>query len=619
MGSRVNSKAAIDSFSASRAMEKIPAALSNMGLMSAYWLPILQSLLFCIVIGCFVFVLFFFPFPSGMPFFQFYVTLYVWLALWAPMFTIINYIMTILAQFTLSFASTGAGTLAYQSGLNEVYENMAAVGGYLMFATTTLSYMLISRSVGSLIAVAQQPGSVVQNAASSAAEEAQMGNYSYGNTSFANHNGFNSSSNHNDQSARVSLGGVETSLDGGSIARMSRDGSETLTMATATSHTPIGINLGESTRSAFSELSDSAKSAGFNKSHAASEQYAASLRSLTELGETQQHNEQSGQGQQISNNVGFNTAASKISNLVDNFAQDHNISRDEATKVLSAASLTLGGSVGFGTGSVNPGIKAGIDFGGNLRKEWDKTSSTQDAKLMNEARRFSEEHHFTGVVNQAKQATKDEHFRASDDWSGRLTDNFSAGFDKSRQYRDEAVASFSESESYHQQATTSTEQVASINLDAQTGFIDWLSHHRAPNSHGTIGLQQAEWLIRHDPELAQSYARQFVTEKTADSVSQFQHRHPVNASAVSQKQDEFKGRIAGNGAVDQALSGYINTVNQRTKDVNTGQVDRNLAATVDKEFQRAGKNMSEQVGRIVEEGSQVMQDIMVSQANREIK
>lgn len=619
MGSRVNSKAAIDSFSASRSMEKIPAALSNMGLMSAYWLPILQSLLFCIVIGCFVFVLFFFPFPSGISFFQFYVTLYVWLALWAPIFTVINYIMTILAQYTLSFASTGAGTLAYQSGINEVYENMAAVGGYLMFATTTLSYMLISRAVGSLIAVAQQPGGVIQNAASSAAEEAQMGNYSYGNTSFANHNGFNSSSNHNDQSARVSLGGIETSLDGGSIARISRDGSETLTMATATSHTPLGINLGESTRSAFSELSDNAKSAGFNKSSASSDQYAASLRSLAELGETQQHSEQSGQGQQISNNVGFNTAASKISNLVDNFAHDHNISRDQATKVLSAASVSLGGSFGFGTGSMVPGMKGGIDVGGNLRQEWDKSHSTQDAKLMNEARRFSEEHHFTDVVNQAKQATKDDHFRASDDWSGRLTDSFSAGFDKSHQYRDEAIASFSESESYHRQATISTEQVASINLDAQTGFIDWLSHHRAPNSHGTIGLQQAEWLIRHDPELAQSYARQFVVEKTENSISQFQHQHSVNAGRVSQKHEEFKGRIAGNESVDQALSGYTNTVNQRTKNVNTGQVDNNLAATVDKEFQRAGKNMSAQLGNIIQDGSQVMQDVMVSQANKDIK
>ncbi|KTC73153.1 conjugal transfer protein TraG N-terminal domain-containing protein [Legionella bozemanae] len=619
MGARVNSKAAIDSFSASRTQDKIPAALSNIGLMSAYWLPMLQSLLFCIVIGCFIFVLFFFPFPCGITFFQFYITLYVWLALWAPMFTVINYIMTTLTQFSLSFVSTGVTTLAYQTGINQAYENMAALGGYLVLATTTLSYMLISRQVGSFMAIAQQPAGIVQNAASSAAEEAQMGNYSYGNTSFANHNGFNSSSFHNDRNARVSLGGIETSLDSGSIARISRDGSETLTMATATSHTPLNIQLGESTRSAFSELSDNAKSAGFNKSIASSQQYAASLRSLAELGETQSHNEQSGLGHQISTSAGFNQAASKISNLIDTFAHDHNISRDEATKVLGAASINFGASGGFGTGSAVPGLKGNIELGGNLRREWDKSNSHQDARLMNEARRFSDEHHFTAVVNEARQATKDEHFRASDEFSGRLANNFSAGFDKSMHYRDEAMASLSESESYHRQATLSNEQTASINLDAQTGFIDWLSHHRAPNSQGTIGLQQAEWLIRHDPELAQSYARQFVAEKTEQTIKQFQKNHPINEHLVQQKNNVFKNHITGTEGVDHVLNDYSNTLNEKTKNINVGNVSKESVTAVNKDFVRSNKELSKNLGGIVQDGSQLMQDVIVAQSNKDVK
>ena len=619
MGARVNSKAAIDSFSASRAQEKIPAALSNIGLMAAYWLPILQSLLFCIVIGCFIFVLFFFPFPSGIAFFQFYATLYVWLALWAPMFTVINYVMTSLAQFTLSFASTGAMTLGYQTGINQVYENMAALGGYLVLATTTLSYMLISRQASSLMSAAQQSTGVMQNAATAAAEEAQTGNYSYGNTSFANHNGFNTSAYHQDQNARVSLGGIETSLDSGSIARISRDGSESLMMATSTSHTPLAIQLGESTRSAFSELSDSAKSTAFNQSAVASEQYGASLRSLAELGETQSHGEQSGQGHQISTSAGFNAAASKISNLVDTFARDHNISRDEATKYLSAWNFNLGGSVGVGTGSSLPGAHGTADVGGGYRGEKDTSHSHQNAHLMNEARRFSEENHFTDVVNQARQATRDEHFRTSDEMSGRLANNFSTGYDKSMHYREEAMASLAESENYHRQASLSNEQVSSINLDAQTGFIDWLSHHRAPNSSGTIGLQQAEWLIRHDPELAQSYARQFVGEKTAQTIGQFKHQHPIGAAHIQQKHGEFQHRLEGNASVDEALQGYNSTFDNRAVKMNTGNINQDSVAAVNKEFTKTQKDMSTRVGGIVKDGSQVMQDVIVADANQDRK
>ncbi|HIF0232779.1 TPA: conjugal transfer protein TraG N-terminal domain-containing protein [Legionella pneumophila] len=619
MGARVNAKAAIESFSVSRAAEKIPAALSNIGLMSAYWLPIIHCVVFCIVIGCFIFLLFFLPFPVGITFLQFYGTLYVWLALWAPMFTVINYVMTILSQFSLSFVSTNATTMAYQSGLNQVYENMAAVSGYLMMGTIALSYTIINRRVAGFVSLAQQPTGVVQNAASSAAEEGQTGNYSYGNTSFSNQSSFNSNAYHTDKNARISMGGVETSLDGGSIARIARDGSESLTMATSTSHTPLNIQLGESNRLAFSQLADSAQTAGLQKSVASSEQYAASLRSLAELGDAQSHSDQSGQGYQISNSSGFNTAASKISNLIDNFARDHNISRDEATKVLTAVSGNIGLSGGIGTGTAIPGIKGNVELGVNLRHERDGSTTHQDARLMNEARRYSEENHFTDVVNEARQATKDDHFRASDEHSGRLANNFSSGFDKSMHYRDEAIANFSESESYHRQASMSNEQVSSINLDAQTGFIDWLSHHKAPNSQGMIGLQQAEWMIRHDPELAQSYAREYVSDKTSQTVNQFQTSHAISPHHVAQKQEQYKEQVPRGTRVDDALSGYNSVLDNRIKNTNIGHVSKSVENQVKQESSRVHKEVLERVEPIVQQGSQVMQEVIVSQSNKDVK
>lgn len=625
MGARVNSKAAIDSFSASRALEKIPSSLTNVGLMAAYWLPVIQSLLFCVIIGCFLFVLFFFPFPGGLSFLQFYITLYVWLGLWSPMFTIINYGMTMAAQFSLSFASTGTTTLAYQTGINQTYENFAALSGYLTLTCISLSYMLISRSIGSVISAAQQSGGIIQNAATSAADEVQTGNYNYGNTSFANHSGFNTNAFHQDQNARVSLGSIETSLEGGSIARIARNGNESLMMANATSHTPLAIQLGESTRSAFSELSDTALNTAFNQSKASSEQYGASLRSLVELGEAQSHGEQSGEGHQISNSAGFNTAASTVSNLVDNFAHDHNISRDDSIRILTAVGMNANGNLGVGKQSSTLGVgplgllRGGVDVGASWRKERDSSHTNQDAHLVNEAQRFSEENHFNDVVNQARQATKDTHFRTSDDVNNRLADNFSTGYDKAMHYREEAMASLVESESYHRQANLSNEQVSSINLDAQTGFIDWLSHHPAPNSQGNIGLQQAEAIIRQDPELAQSYARQFVEEKTHHSISQFQKNNHLNPSHVQHAYDGYKDQINAHEQVDNRLNQYTNTFNQHAKAVNVGRIDKGATRSVDEEFDRSEHEITMRVEGIVNDGSQVMQQVRVTEANKDTK
>ncbi len=611
MGARLNSKAAIESFSESRASEKVLAAMSNIGLMAAYWLPILQCILFSVLIGFFVFIPFFLPFPIGLSFLKFYVTLYVWLALWPPIFTVLNYAMTSISGHYLSFANSG--TLAYQTGVNEAYQNIAGLSGYLAILTIGFSFMFINRQVGGLVSGAQQAMGVAQNAATSSAEEIQTGNYSYGNTHLANDNSFNNSAFHTDRNARVSMGGVETSLDGGSTARIARDGSQTLSMAGAMSHTPLNIQLGESTREAFSQMSDRAMTAGFNKSTASGEQYSASLKSLAELGDASSHGEQSGEGHQISNSSGFNTAASKVSNLVDTFAKEHNISRDEATKVLGSKSVSIGGTFGFGTGKV-PGLNAHAEIGANGRKEWDHSNSKQDVQLYNDAQRFSEENHLTDVVNEARQATKDEHFRTFDDKSDRLAHNFSTGYDKSMHYRDEALASFSESEGYHQQANISNEQVSSINLDAQTSFVDWLSNQRAPNSTGKIGLQQAEDLIRHDPELATAYAREFVKEKTSQSVSQFNRAHPIGAESVSHKFDAYKSQIAGQKEVDNGLSQYQSSFDGLMKNLNTGHVDPEIKNSVEKDFAQTKTSISERTKPIFKDGYELVDATIIEQA-----
>jgi conjugal transfer mating pair stabilization protein TraG len=613
MGARLNVKAAIDSFAASRTQDKIPATLTNIGLMSAYWLPIIQCALFCLIIGCFVFVLFFLPFPSGLKFLQFYCTLYLWLALWAPISTVINYIMTVAVQYSLSFAAQGITTLEYQSGINQMYENLAAIGGYLALSAVSLSYMLISKRIDGVLGAVHHMNGAMSTAATSAAEEVQTGNYNYGNTSFANHHSFNTQSLHQDQNARISMGGVETSLDGGSMAHLARNGSESINMGSAMSHTPLNIQLGESTRAAFSELSDKSLQSSLVQANASSEQYGTSLKSLMELGQTQMHAEQSGEGASISNSAGFNTAASKVSNLVDQFAQDHNISHDKAVRVLTAVSASGGVSAKLG-GLLGP-VFGGVEVGAHGRVERDSSHSKQDAHLANEARRFSEEHHFNDVVNQARQATQDSHFRTSDDHSARLADNFSAGYDKSVHYREEAVANYTASEGYHRQATLAQEQTASINLDAQTGFIDWLSQHRAPNSQGTIGLQQAEWMIRHDPEMAQAYARQFIAEKTSQSINQFQQHHSLNSAAIQNTAHQHQQQINNKG-VDSHLAEYTKVVNQQTKKMNVGQVNHSSEAAVEKERNQVNKELRERTQIIVDGGSVVMQGVITTEANQ---
>ena len=259
-------------------------------------------------------------------------------------------------------------------------------------------------------------------------------------------------------------------------------------------------------------------------------------------------------------------------------------------------------------------FNGGVDVNGSLRWERDKSHSTQDAHLANEARRFTEENHFNDVVNQARQATHDNHFRTSDDQSARLADSFTTGYDQSMHYREEAQASLTQSQSYHQQATLAQEQTASINLDAQTGFVDWLSQHRAPNSQGTIGLQQAEWMMRHDPEMAQAYARQYVAEKTSQSVGQFKQQHPMGAHKVQQTYQSNQDHIVRN-QVDVRGSEYNQMFQDKAKSLPVGSVNSKARQDVKQDMAEVHKDIQVRNQAMIESGERVMQGVIVTQAN----
>ena len=130
-------------------------------------------------------------------------------------------------------------------------------------------------------------------------------------------------------------------------------------------------------------------------------------------------------------------------------------------------------------------------------------------------------------------------------------------------------------------------------------------------------MQQAEDLIRHDPELATAYAREFVKEKTFQSVSQFNKAHPIGAESVLHKHDAYKSQIAGQKEVDNALSQYQSSFDGLMKNLNTGHVDPEIKNSVEKEFLQAKTDISERTKPILEDGSKVMQSTIVAQSKAE--
>ena len=128
-------------------------------------------------------------------------------------------------------------------------------------------------------------------------------------------------------------------------------------------------------------------------------------------------------------------------------------------------------------------------------------------------------------------------------------------------------------------------------------------------------MQQAEWMIRHDPEMAQAYARQYVGEKTSQSINQFQQHHSLNSASIHQTAEQNQHQVSSQ-KVDSKLGEYTKVLNHEASKVNVGQVNNSSVDAAEKEMNQVNKELNKRTQGIVDGGSEVMQGVITTEANQ---
>lgn len=75
------------------------------------------------------------------------------------------------------------------------------------------------------------------------------------------------------------------------------------------------------------------------------------------------------------------------------------------------------------------------------------------------------------------------------------------------------------SQSYSEYASYSEDNAATIDRNATQDFTDWLSQQSLKSGLGAMGNQQAEMLLRQNPELAERYSQEFIKETASQKNS----------------------------------------------------------------------------------------------------
>lgn len=600
----------VPNFAARRAYLQQRSTYETLGAMASESLMTMKAVLEAIVYASFIFLVPLAVLPFGVKILLSWVQTLLWLQMWAPLYAILNFMMSMGAKSKslgmLSSSNPDGITIASSVGLMNLNADISAMAGYLAMSIPFLAIALI-KGVGSFVHMTSHLGNVSQGAASQAAGDAVTGNYSFGNVSGGNHQIANTSMLTQSHAASYKAGSFQL-VDGRTDMTTMGDGSQIVNIGT--SNLPVSINKAETDTAQLSEMATQSYQKGLTLSENSAKNITDSYRKMADLSKNLASSASLNDGVTQGVSTEQSSAIQQGVQLIEKFAESNQISMEKAASLFGE--VTAGGGV-FIKGSV----------GG-------KTSlSASDQELFQKAQDFAKDHNFHQVTREATQASKNISHNLSDESSRRLADSISGSYERGIQQRAEASKSYQEAESYSEQAMNMRTNASSINAVYNQQFFEWLSEQRSDNTTGHIGHRGASDIIARKPAEAMSWANKFMAEqglksqmplpansntirKSYDTESRHQHYTPTQDSlnvVMQQGSSIFTKDISKEGStLRDETSQYIENskdhINERSEDlIHQGLKSKQKVQDQQGQYvtKRVGQKFSGESGKVYED------------------
>ena len=491
-------------FAVRRAYLQQRSNYETLGAMAAETLPTMKAVLEAIAYGAFLFIVPLAVLPFGWTFLKNWVQILFWLQTWAPLYAILNYIMTMAARAksisALSVSNELGVTIASSVGLANVNADLAAITGYLAMSIPFLCVAII-KGVSSFVSVPGILSGVTQSAAASASSEAATGNYSFGNISDGNIQSSNTNMLNHSRAASYRSGSFQQA-DGRVDVTTTASGQQILNVAG--SNVPVSVNLAETQSAQLSKQASNSYQKGINQSESSAISMADSLNKSVELSNHLASNKQLYSQFGDNKTIEQTNALNKSAQIVKDFAADNNLLTTQASQILGAVSV--GGSAG-------KSLLSKVDFGANI--SGNISGSAEMQKIYRNAERVAQSEDFQTSLREASQLSHNQSFATNNDEGKRLADNLSKSWNEANNFRQEASKSFTQSEAYQSQASAIKNSSSSINANYNQQFIEWVASQPADNAGGgRIGIRGAAYIMAHNPDLATKHAERFISQNS---------------------------------------------------------------------------------------------------------
>lgn len=178
---------AVSNYAATKALLQQRSTYAIAGDIAARTLPLFKNVIEALSYALFIFIVVLSLLPSGYKILLTYCGILVWTQLWAPLYAVLNLIMTLYGKAeTTSLIGNADLTLLNSSAIINANADMVTLAAWLSVSIPFISYGILKQGAGAFVGLAQHLGSAMQSAASSTAAETVSGNISLGNMSMGN-------------------------------------------------------------------------------------------------------------------------------------------------------------------------------------------------------------------------------------------------------------------------------------------------------------------------------------------------------------------------------------------------------------------------------------------------
>lgn len=515
-------------YAATKALLQQRTAYAVAGEIAARTLPLFKNVIEALSYALFIFIVVLALLPNGYKVLLTYCGILVWTQLWAPLYAVLNLIMTLYGKSeTIGHGAKEGLTLLNSSAIINANADMVTLAAWLSVSIPFISYGILKQGAAAFVGLAQHLGSAMQSAASGAAAETVSGNISLGNISMGTQAYQNTSAFQHTTSPAYNASQFKSMGTSGVEQNTFAEGAQAFNDQ-AMSHLSIQIMGTENTSYAEQQSFNHAVNVARTKSVAASDATEASLQTatnfLSRLGTDQFKGEDTTK----------NTTASEAKSLqkFNNFVKtlQENTDFNETQAVEAALGASLGGSLRF----------LSADIKGSFSSVAARQKAIQDAKAIAKQIGYSET---TEKVVAAAQSLSEG---LRDSKGTELGESTTASLNQAKGLREEASIAQNTLDTISRERSSSQSKGLTINKELTQEVLAFIAHQPAnpgPTgvSGGHIGYKEARRILENGGEERAFYLKRFQEENPHYSIQSINVRgeeSALNARYETQAQQQ---------------------------------------------------------------------------------